>query len=255
MLLFGCAPDRSQEKTEYNTNVFLLKKLIKTQQSLDSVVTENVNLKVRIEHAKTNNYAMMQHALNDEGAKLNSKYLELKMIDILKEKDAIMIEAKDLRKRNEDLIKENEGLKYTLNSETNNHIATKSDRDGIKKKAGELKIAGLRVIGMGYASNLFGKPKPMETKQAKRVKKVGVFFSLPSNSFAKKESKKVAVVMYASHGAKWDIKKDTTLEYIGDEIKVPLFLTAQSDFNVGEHKISIFMNGILQADTDFNATK
>lgn len=254
-MLFSCAPDRSQEKTEYNTNVFLLKKIIKTQQSLDSVVTENVDLKERIEHAKTNNYAMMQHALNDEGSKLNSKYLELKMIDILKEKDAIMIEAKDLRKRNEDLIKENEGLKYTLNSETNNHIATKSDRDEIKKKAGELKIVGLKVIGIAMPFVLFGKPKPVETTQASKVKKVQVSFALPSNSFAKKEAKKVAVVMYASHGAKWDIKKDTTFDYIGEEVKVNNYLTAQEGFNSGDHLISIFINGKLQVDTKFTATK
>lgn len=249
--------EKQEAKTENFTKEFILKQLLNANRQLDSISYENVELRDKISNSKANNYAMMEGVLNSKEAVVEVKFLKAKLNDALIEKDAILKQDIELRKRNEQLVKENEGYKYKLNNEIEQHGATKKQKIKLEKEisyASSLNLASIRVMGVGYTLAILGKPKAIETNVAKKVKSVLVSFTMPANMLAAKEEKKVVVVMYSTD-SKEDIRKDTTINYIGNECNVSLYLKSKKEFSVGTHLINIVINSKLEAEREFNITK
>jgi hypothetical protein len=255
ILVLSCHPD-NKEKTEFQTNIFLLKKLFNIQQSLDSVVTDNADLKVRLQLAKDNTRSVIEGTLGYKEAVVEAKYLNAKLEDIIKEKNEIVKEEKKLRQNNEDLLRENDLYKTKLHYEVEEHKITTKERNKAQATVDELsklKINSFNTIGLGTMTTLFGNTRYYETNKESKIKVAKVSFTLPRNPIADKEKKIILVTIYSTD--KKDIlEKDTTVNYIGDEMPITMLMRGKL-FKVGEHLVSIRINGKFEIEKQLTITK
>lgn len=251
IIISSCKSDK-EEQTKAETIVFLLKKQFALYQSFDSIKTDNVALRNRLEVAKQNTKSVIEFTLGYKEAIAEAKYLNSKMEDILKEKDEIIKEEKKLQEKNDFLIMENETYKNKLAVEIEHHNVTKKEKSKAQANVdslSKLTINSFNITGLGTMFNLYFKSIYYETKKENKIKIAKVSFTFPRNSFAKKEKKEILVTMYSTD-KKDIIERDTTVNYVGEEMSITMLLKDKV-FKVGEHLVSIRINGRFEAQKIF----
>lgn len=236
------------EVTSNKDSVMLaaLKRQYLFQHQLDSLehTIKDSLLLARIQHYKEQNDANIIMNLNYKDAVVRSYMLEDKLEDLEKSSAYIFKEVQDYKKKYVEVIKENQGFRNKLENEVISHTQTKAQKDKLQEDvlyASKLKPVGIRIEGIN--KTIGGKEVP--TLVAHRIDWVNVYFTLPENKLATKETKKILVIMLSSDG-KDSIERDTEIDYVGNQITEKLILNGK-DFTPGPHQVSLYINGELKS--------
>ncbi len=255
IFILACQSDK-EEETKTQTIIFLLKQQFKIQKSYDSIVTDNVALKERIKIGKANTNAVIEATLGYSEAILEAKYLRMKNVDIEKELKGVVDDNRKLQLKNDNLIRENESYKNKLEVEIVNHSITRKEKNKAQATVdalSKLTINSVNVVGLCTMVNLYLQTKYYECNKESKVKLAKVSFVFPRNPIADREQKTVVVTMFSTD-KKDAIEKDTTVNYVGEEMPITLLMKGKM-FKVGDHLVSIRINGKLESENIFHITK
>ncbi len=255
-ILTACLSPDKRIKEEENTKIFILKQLFITQHQYDSIKTlliksteDKAEALERLQHYIDENNSVIEMTLNYKESIIKSHYLEDKMNDVLEQKNQLFKQAEDVRRKNDGLIKENEGMRHDLISEQLAKENVIKEKKVVEKQlllASELNISAISIRGVG--SSLFSK-KELDTNKASRIKRIKIAFTFPTNPAAEKESKKIAVFMYSTNKIDY-IEKDTTIYYMGKESNINMRLVG-AEFKAGKHHVVIKVNNAIKNEQDF----
>ncbi len=255
IFLLSCQPDK-EEVTKADTIVFLLKKQFQLLQAYDSVKTTNAALNERIIIGRANAMSVIESTLGYKEAIVEAKYLRAKNADLEKELNDIIHENKKAQVKNDVLIRENESYKDKLETEIVNHSITKKERNKAQATVdalSKLTINSVNVVGLCTMVNLYLQTRYYECNKESKVKLAKVSFVFPRNPVADREQKTIVVTMYSTD-KKDMIEKDTTINYVGEEMPITLLMKGKM-FKVGDHLVSIRINAKLEAENIFHITK
>ncbi len=255
LILLSCSTPTPKIITVVDSSqVQNLRGIFLTYRQVDSIKAPDSISQVKIKELKDKLSSMMEQNLNYQENSLEVKFMKDKVEEIIAQKNEIVKQIDNLRTKYEKSIRENEGIKYTLKSEIEQHTLTKKQKAELEKEVNQasvLNLASIKVIGMGYPR--FGKRIPYETNEAKRIKGVLVSMTMPVNMLATKEDKKILVTMYSTDGRD-DIKKDTTVYYEGKEHDINIYLSGKV-FTAGKHLVNITINSKFVSEREFNIEK
>lgn len=261
MLLISCTQQKSEivikKDVEDSIKLEIVKRLLldfqkfsRKSDSLNLITEENKKL-------RANYFSTLNYALNGKEYQIKSLYFQQKNDELNEQKKIVEKQMLDLSNKYEYSIRENEGYKYKLAEEyekRNNILKDKAKIEKDLSEASRLIVTGTSITGIGNTANLFGKTKEIITNSATKIKKVKVEFILPTNQFATREVKNISIVLKSTN-KKDDVKKDTTVNYVGQESKIHLFLQPDREFKEGNHTIIITINNKLQVEESFKIIK
>ncbi len=244
LLLITCQPKPREVivvKSD-SLQIAFIKKAYTFQRKLDSLehATTDSLLLEKIDYYKNKVDATIMGTINQKETLVKAYYFEEQVSNMEADIRGLSKELKEYQHRYELAIVSEEAIKNKLSNEVISHNQTRATRDQLQeevKYASKLNAIITRVECIN--KNIWGNEE--ETKVASKVDYVNVYFTIPENKLAIKETKKVIVIMLSSD-RKDSIERNTEIDYVGNQISSKLILNGKA-FTPGPHQVTLYING------------
>lgn len=239
-----CKPSTEEGIIENRDSIqlYLVKRAYQLKTRLDSLehATKDSVLLDKIEYYRALNDANISGTLNYKRAVVRSYFFEDQYDQLEKDVAILTAQVKEYQAKYEESIRAEEATRYKLESEIERHKATRISRDKLQGDINEASILNpVNILVEPMGKNIWG--KPIKTKIASKIGWINFYFTFPENKLATRETKNILIVMLSSDG-KDSIKRDTEIDYVGNQITTKVILNGKS-FTPGPHKVTLYING------------
>lgn len=244
------------KQVEDTSRIEVIRNLYGLLKQLGKIETKDSLLQKALQEKHNAIDSLLETTLDFKEGKINLILITKKYNKVVIEKDFIVQKVDSIHKEYVKLYGENYDLKDKLANEKEYSSYLTNENQNLKTqvtKASDVKLSGIKLIGLAETGGLFSKTKIYETNKAAKIKQIKFSCILPKNELAKKEDKKIDIVILGVKATNTiNIIKDTTVNYRCDEIIINLFLKAPlPNIENGKHKVIVRLNGKVQYNDMF----